>query len=126
MWPSFTYLSSSFYFSDLFLTLVWEFNVLLNFLSCYYNFYLSYTVPKGRPLLAKTLPLFSQDGKLKPFMSLNLKSRVDHLKSDLRFWIYFSAFHLGHSSPFIIHIQYTHRHRYASCTQRLCSKINQY
>lgn len=119
------------YFSDLF----W---ILLGSSMCYLIFFPVITTftcliqcqkeaTKKKKKERKILLLFSQDGKLKPFMSLNLKSRADHLKSDLRIWIYFSALHLGHSYfSFIIHIQYTHIHRYASCTQRLCSRINQY
>lgn len=116
------------YFSDLFLTLVLGVQCAIQFFFLLLQLLLVlYSAKREATKKKKKLLLFSQDGKLNPFMSLNLKSSADHLKSDLRFQINFSAFHLGHSYfSFIIHIQYTYRHRYASCTQRLCSKINQY
>lgn len=60
---------------------------------CHYNFCLIQCQKGG----TKILPFFSQDGKSKAFHFTKLKSRVDTLKSDLRFWANFSAFHLGHS-----------------------------
>lgn len=88
---------------------IWDFNVLFYFFPCYYKLCLIQCQKEALRFCYSLAKMVNQT-----FISLSSNSRVDHLKSDLRFGAYFSVLHLGHSYFSFT----THMYMFTSCIQR--------